>query len=138
LRSSSSIVVDGGNSYWGDSIRRHARLKEKGLQLRHDGSPNAKHRTRRRALASFTSVATIALHSSDAEVAYCPITEQTIELQLGNAAALAHIPFVTYSGYDDLVGVRREGVHVNKPASMSMLVATVQGLLAEPAAGASI
>jgi DNA-binding response OmpR family regulator len=42
------------------------------------------------------------------------------------------IPFVTYSGYDDLVGVCREGVHVNKPASMSVLVATVQGLLAEP------
>jgi 6-phosphogluconate dehydrogenase len=27
------IVVDGGNSYWGDSIRRHARLKEKGIQF---------------------------------------------------------------------------------------------------------
>ena len=27
------IVVDGGNSYWGDSIRRHARLKEKRLQF---------------------------------------------------------------------------------------------------------
>jgi 6-phosphogluconate dehydrogenase len=25
------IVVDGGNSYWGDSIRRHRRLKEDGL-----------------------------------------------------------------------------------------------------------
>jgi 6-phosphogluconate dehydrogenase len=25
------IIVDGGNSYWGDSIRRAARLKEKGL-----------------------------------------------------------------------------------------------------------
>lgn len=25
------IVVDGGNSYWGDSIRRHARLAERGL-----------------------------------------------------------------------------------------------------------
>jgi DNA-binding response OmpR family regulator len=45
-----------------------------------------------------------------------------------------NIPFVTYSGYDDLVGVCREGVHVNKPASMSVLVATVQGLLVEPAA----
>jgi len=42
-----------------------------------------------------------------------------------------NIPFVTYSGYDDLVGVCREGVHVNKPASMSVLVATVKGLLAE-------
>lgn len=25
------IVVDGGNSYWGDSIRRHARLRERGI-----------------------------------------------------------------------------------------------------------
>jgi len=25
--------VDGGNSYWGDSIRRYRRLKEKGIQL---------------------------------------------------------------------------------------------------------
>jgi DNA-binding response OmpR family regulator len=41
-----------------------------------------------------------------------------------------NIPFVTYSGYDDLVGACREGVHVNKPASMSVLVATVKGLLA--------
>ncbi len=42
-----------------------------------------------------------------------------------------NIPFVTYSGYDDLVGVCREGVHVNKPARMSVLVATVKSLLAE-------
>jgi 6-phosphogluconate dehydrogenase len=27
------IVVDGGNSYWGDSIRRHQSLREKGLHL---------------------------------------------------------------------------------------------------------
>jgi len=27
------VVVDGGNSYWGDSIRRHRRLKEQGLHL---------------------------------------------------------------------------------------------------------
>ena len=27
------VVVDGGNSYWGDSIRRHARLKAEGIQL---------------------------------------------------------------------------------------------------------
>jgi 6-phosphogluconate dehydrogenase len=25
------IIADGGNSYWGDSIRRHARLKERGI-----------------------------------------------------------------------------------------------------------
>jgi 6-phosphogluconate dehydrogenase len=27
------IVADGGNSYWGDSIRRHARLKQKGIDF---------------------------------------------------------------------------------------------------------
>jgi 6-phosphogluconate dehydrogenase len=27
------VVVDGGNSYWGDSIRRHARLRERKLRL---------------------------------------------------------------------------------------------------------
>ncbi|NOR67279.1 MAG: hypothetical protein GQ528_07980 [Woeseiaceae bacterium] len=27
------ILVDGGNSYWGDSIRRHKRLKEKGINF---------------------------------------------------------------------------------------------------------
>ena len=27
------VVVDGGNSYWGDSIRRHARLREKKLHF---------------------------------------------------------------------------------------------------------
>jgi 6-phosphogluconate dehydrogenase len=27
------IVVDGGNSYWGDSIRRHARLRDRGLRF---------------------------------------------------------------------------------------------------------
>src|SRR5688572_22670590 len=27
------VVVDGGNSYWGDSIRRHARLRELGIQF---------------------------------------------------------------------------------------------------------
>jgi 6-phosphogluconate dehydrogenase len=27
------IIADGGNSYWGDSIRRHARMKERGLHF---------------------------------------------------------------------------------------------------------
>jgi len=27
------IVADGGNSYWGDSIRRHARLRRRGIQF---------------------------------------------------------------------------------------------------------
>ena len=27
------IIVDGGNSYWGDSIRRHRQMKERGIQL---------------------------------------------------------------------------------------------------------
>jgi DNA-binding response OmpR family regulator len=42
-----------------------------------------------------------------------------------------NIPFVTYSGYDDVCGTPREGVHLKKPASMSVLVATVKGLLAQ-------
>lgn len=41
------------------------------------------------------------------------------------------IPFVTYSGYDDPGGTCRGGVHVKKPASMALLVATVKGLLAQ-------
>ena len=39
-----------------------------------------------------------------------------------------NIPFVTYSGYDDLGCVG--GVHVKKPASMSVLVTTVRDLIA--------
>ena len=27
------VIADGGNSYWGDSIRRHARLRERGIQF---------------------------------------------------------------------------------------------------------
>jgi DNA-binding response OmpR family regulator len=42
-----------------------------------------------------------------------------------------NIPFVIFSGYDQLDGGCDEGVHVKKPASMSVLVATVKGLLAE-------
>jgi hypothetical protein len=40
-----------------------------------------------------------------------------------------NIPFITYSGYDDLDITCRDGVHVRKPASMSVLVATVKDLL---------
>ena len=39
-----------------------------------------------------------------------------------------NIPFVTYSGYAHLAC--RGGVHVKKPANMSVLVETVKGLLA--------
>ena len=42
-----------------------------------------------------------------------------------------NIPFVTFSGYDQLDGCCREGVHVKKPASMSVLVAAVEELLAQ-------
>jgi DNA-binding response OmpR family regulator len=42
-----------------------------------------------------------------------------------------NIPFVTYSGYDHLAGICRGGMHVKKPASMSVLVATVKGLLSQ-------
>ncbi len=41
------------------------------------------------------------------------------------------IPFITYSGYENLGGAYGECVHVRKPASISVLVATVKGLLAE-------
>jgi 6-phosphogluconate dehydrogenase len=30
---SGDIIADGGNSYWGDSIRRHARMKKRGLHF---------------------------------------------------------------------------------------------------------
>jgi 6-phosphogluconate dehydrogenase len=33
ILSPADIIADGGNSYWGDSIRRHARLLKKGLQF---------------------------------------------------------------------------------------------------------
>ena len=41
-----------------------------------------------------------------------------------------NIPFVTYSGSSQLDAARSAGTHVNKPASASVLVATVVGLLA--------
>src|SRR5262245_27208101 len=31
--SAGDVLVDGGNSYWGDSIRRHRHFKEKGINL---------------------------------------------------------------------------------------------------------
>jgi DNA-binding response OmpR family regulator len=39
------------------------------------------------------------------------------------------IPFVVYTGYDNLGGAFRYGVHVKKPASLSELVKTVRGLI---------
>lgn len=41
-----------------------------------------------------------------------------------------NIPFVTYSGYSQLGAACNAGTHVNKPASPSVLVATVTRLLA--------
>ena len=41
-----------------------------------------------------------------------------------------NVPFVTYSGFAHLNGACAEAKHVNKPASPSVLVATVTGLLA--------
>jgi DNA-binding response OmpR family regulator len=46
-----------------------------------------------------------------------------------------NIPFVTYSGYDDL-GCGG-GIHLKKPASMSVLVATVRDLLAHHSGAAA-
>lgn len=40
------------------------------------------------------------------------------------------VPFVTYSGFANLDGACAEAEHVSKPASPSVLVATVKGLLA--------
>jgi 6-phosphogluconate dehydrogenase len=37
------VVADGGNSYWGDSIRRHARMKEKGIHLIDCGTSGGPH-----------------------------------------------------------------------------------------------
>jgi 6-phosphogluconate dehydrogenase len=37
------IIADGGNSYWGDSIRRHARLKERGLHFIDAGTSGGPH-----------------------------------------------------------------------------------------------
>ena len=37
-----------------------------------------------------------------------------------------NIPFITYSGYNNLGMTCQDGVHVRKPASMSVLVATVK------------
>jgi DNA-binding response OmpR family regulator len=42
-----------------------------------------------------------------------------------------NIPFVTYSGYDHPRGPCLGGVHIRKPASMSLLVTTVKALLAQ-------
>jgi len=39
------------------------------------------------------------------------------------------IPFIVYTGYDNLGGAFRHGVHLKKPASLSDLVATVRGLI---------
>jgi 6-phosphogluconate dehydrogenase len=33
LLEADDIVVDGGNSYWGDSVRRHARARERGIEF---------------------------------------------------------------------------------------------------------
>jgi DNA-binding response OmpR family regulator len=40
------------------------------------------------------------------------------------------VPFIIYSGFAHLHGACADAKHVNKPASPSMLVATVTGLLA--------
>ena len=40
------VVVDGGNSYWGDSIRRHARLQERALHFVDVGTSGGLHGAR--------------------------------------------------------------------------------------------
>ena len=46
------IIADGGNSYWGDSIRRHARLKQKGIHFLDAGTSGGPGGRARRAPAS--------------------------------------------------------------------------------------
>lgn len=41
------------------------------------------------------------------------------------------IPFVTYSGFNNLEGACASGENVNKPASPTVLVTSVRGLLAD-------
>jgi DNA-binding response OmpR family regulator len=48
-----------------------------------------------------------------------------------------HIPYVVYSGYDDLPGADAEAVHVGKPAGTSVLVATIARLLANRSSNSS-
>jgi DNA-binding response OmpR family regulator len=40
------------------------------------------------------------------------------------------VPFVTYSGYTHLGGACAQAVHVNKPATPTVLVTTIKALLA--------
>ena len=40
------------------------------------------------------------------------------------------VPFVVFSGYTHLDGACAEAVHINKPATPTVLVTTIKGLLA--------
>ena len=54
----------------------------------------------------------------------------------GNSAQLCErlkerdIPFLIYSGFKEFDGARNDGAHVEKPATPSVLIASVVGLLA--------
>jgi len=41
------------------------------------------------------------------------------------------IPFIVYSGFTKLEGARADGELVHKPAAPTMLLATLQGVLAQ-------
>jgi DNA-binding NtrC family response regulator len=43
--------------------------------------------------------------------------------------AQRNIPFIVYTGYDNLDGAFRHGVHVRKPASLRALVTTLRHLI---------
>jgi CheY-like chemotaxis protein len=43
------------------------------------------------------------------------------------------IPFIVYTGYDNLGGAFRYGVHIRKPASALDLVSTVRGMIGSDA-----
>lgn len=48
-----------------------------------------------------------------------------------------NVPFVIYSGFNDLHGHCAEAAHVNKPESPAVLVATIKGLLSGAVLSAS-
>jgi len=47
------------------------------------------------------------------------------------SALVREIPFIVYSGFTKLEGARADGELVHKPAAPTMLLATLQGVLAQ-------
>ena len=78
------------------------------------------------------------LHDALRGVEHPALSAAVLDYTLGDGDSSAicermterNIPFVVYTGYDDVFQALHGGVHVKKPASLSELVATVQGLIA--------